>query len=188
MTAAVQPILSNHRNVRRWADLSRVRVTLALAVAPALLFAVATALSYAAVKVLMPWEDWRLDVKDAQVGAVIVVWWLLFFWTYLLLVTRRVGRIARIECLLVGVATSVLAPLALAFPWSIIYRAEFIGVGAAIDYMLADMRSNIGFTVIFTTMLSPSFMPFGALGSWIFWRVAVRPATTPVIDAATVFE
>jgi len=188
MTGTIQPILSADQKARRWRDLSFLRVTIGLVTAPAIANVVAMSLTYAALVLFMPWDDWRFTVKDAEVSEMTIMWWFIVCLTYLLLVTRRIGRIARYECLLVGAAAAAIAPLGLAFPWSILYRAEFIGVGAAIDYMWADMKSNVQYTIFFMMMLALLLVPFGALSGWIFWHISIRPATTRIGDAAPVFE
>jgi hypothetical protein len=185
---ANRPILSIDQRQRRWRDLSSMRLTIGLLLSPAIGVCVAYALLFAVEYVLAPYDYWRMAAEDIEVGAAIVLWWMLFNGAYLLLVTRRLGRIARHECLLVGAAAAFIAPLTLALPWSIIYRAQFIGVGPAVDYMLADMRSNISDTMRFMAILGFAMSLFGLLVGWIFWRISVRPAITRMVDTAHVFE
>ena len=56
------------------------------------------------------------------------------------------------------------------------------------DYAFAEPWGSDASTRVLGAMLSVALAPFGLLGGWIFWRLAVRPAVTTLGDAAPVFD
>lgn len=187
MTAA-QAVLSIAQHHRRWDDLSGVRLAVGLVTAPAIAVLSGGLVDFALARLTAPSEPMQYSLQDLEFAATILFWWVLIVGGYPTLVTRRKKRIARRECLLLGLATAAAAPLPLALPWSIIYRAPYIGIGPAVNYVLADMRSDVVFTVAFIALLTLFLAPFGLFGGWFFWRVGVRPAVTPTAALGPIFD
>ena len=42
--------------------------------------------------------------------------------------------------------------------------------------------------IFMSTIVGFTFIPFGLLSGWVFWRIGVRPAQEPGLQAAAVFD
>jgi len=166
---------------RRWRDLGKRRLALAIVVAPILPVACGGML----IRLLDPFGD-ALDIA-AFCGAVLgaaIVWSLIVGFLYFMLVPRRTGVIGRAGCLLLGIVLAFSLPLATALVLTAV-NTFTRSPEDDVTMMFGAMPSDLfGLAV----MIGLALIPFGALGGWIFWRVGVRPASTAIRDFATVFE
>ena len=155
---------------RRWRDLSAGRLSLGLCLAP---------LSVPITFVLFnategeTFED--MLIPGVAILVFVVGWALMFGWVYLLAVVKPRGRIARIECLLLGIAMNDLLPIVLALA-SILAEPD----GAAALASPEVGGALLGGVLVLSLL--------GLLGGWLFWRLGVRPAPVPAPDVMAVFD
>jgi hypothetical protein len=83
---------------------------------------------------------------------------------------RRRSRVSRLGCLFLGGVVAFTFPV-----------AAFI---AANMLIAPSDLSAIGATA----MIGLFAIPFGVLGGWMFWRIAIRPAPLPSPVVAQVFD
>jgi len=148
---------------RRWRDLRAWRLNLGLCLGP-----IAMGFLYSVLAAFAGLDDLLsvvLGVFILSVGLALVGGWL-----YLLVVVRSRRRIARIECLLLGVVLTVLLPL-----------AAFLAVIADEQQSLGELFSSTELLVIVVGGLI--LISLGLFSGWLFWRFGVRPSWEEEIDA-----
>jgi len=154
---------------RRWRDIGRWRWALGLAVAPLGPIALVSLLLTPIIGIFGP-------VIGGAIAVAASVWSLLLGFGYFYTVARMRGRVARSECILLGVFVAATLPAAVV---TAIYAFDdprtFFG-----------LVSSGGMPAVFAWSLL--FAPFGGFGGWLFWRIGVRPVKMPVVDLAAVFE
>jgi hypothetical protein len=187
MTAA-PPGINLAGNRRRWRDVSALRVTIALLVAPILSLALLMGIAELIVIGFFPGENWNFVISDFELCAMMVAYWMLAGWGYLVLIPRWRGFVSRVECLLSGAALTLIAPPLLALPWEIISSAPGAKADLVIENALYALRTQPGWAAAYWLGFSLVFLPFGVFSGWLLWRIGVRPATARLSDAATVFE
>jgi hypothetical protein len=165
---------------RRWRDLKTWRLFLGLVAAPVPSVLLGILLLILVDQPLMPSQAF---IVTGVILLVTIVWSLLVGWSYLLIVTRRRAVLSRTGCFFLGIAAAITLP-AIAESVSIVVDAFTIGS----DYAFAEPWGSDASTRVLGAMLSVALAPFGLLGGWIFWRLAVRPAVTTLGDAAPVFD
>ncbi|WP_395019920.1 hypothetical protein [Dongia sp.] len=155
----------------RTADLPLGRVLLALAVAPLL----GAALMTLGVHLVNAFEGSGVGWKDLTLSMLApIAWSMICGMTYLRTVSRLRDQIAWHECLLLGCASSFLMPLVYDIVGTLLLQGRF----PLLDW--AHLK-NYAFAGLFT-------LPFGLLGGWLFWRIAVRPADIAMRDLSGVFD
>lgn len=161
------------RLYRRWQDLSFLRLGLGLAVPPLIPATIAGG-AYLA--------DGNDGVRSVlYLLAAGPVWTLSTGAAYLLLVVRRRGALRRAECLLVGTLLAFAAPFA--------YWLINLGFGAVLGDPLRMWSDEVGSERLATcAFVATVLAPFGALGGWLLWRIAVAPAKLPLPDVTAVFD
>jgi hypothetical protein len=158
---------------RRWRDLHAGRLTLGLCLGP-IAMTLLMALIWIADGSMTTGEMIRAGIA---IMVFVFAWCLVGGWGYLLVVVRRRRRIGRLECLMLGVITAGLFPLALA---SLIFSMEgWEGVAPGLD---------ASFAAIVLTTIEALFAVAGLLSGWLFWRFGVRPAPLPHPDVSAVFD
>jgi hypothetical protein len=88
---------------------------------------------------------------------------------------RRRGQISRNGCLLLG-ALGGLAFLPATF------------IASNVLLLPAEALSTTGASIGAVAVFGFCGLPFGALGGWILWRIAVRPAVAPMSDISQIFD
>jgi len=161
------------RLYRRWEDLSFLRLAFGLAVPPLIPATLAGAAFLA---------DSNHNVQPVlYLLAAGPVWTLSIGAAYLLLVARRRGRLRRLECLLVGTLLACAAPFA--------YWLIDLGFGAMLGDPLSMWSDEVGQERHATcAVVAIVLAPFGALGGWLLWRIALVPAKLPLPDVTAVFD
>jgi hypothetical protein len=103
------------------------------------------------------------------------VWFVLCGLLYVYSVSQLRGRIGRVECLFVGCVSTFFLPPAVLLAISFFGSRELFSQEA---FALLPQYFPFGLATL----------PFGLFGGWAFWRLGVRPATTPTPELVTVFE
>jgi hypothetical protein len=184
---AEPPGINLKGNRRRWRDVSVRHVMIALLVGPILSLALLVGI-VSLIALVFRREISSFEESDFELCAMMVVYWMLAAWSYLLLVPRRRGIVSRVECLLLGMATMVIAPPLLALPWEIISSPPGAKIDLVIENTLYTMRTEPGWAVAYWLGFVILFLPLGVLSGWLLWRIGVRPAIAQLADAAAVFE
>jgi hypothetical protein len=175
-------------NKRRWRDVSAMRLTIALLVGPILSLALLVAIVALIIAVAFPSEDWSFAKEDWVSFALIVGYWVLAGWCYRLLIARWRGIVSRVECLLLGMTMTIVAPLPLALPWLILCSPPHAKINLVVENALDLARVQPGLIAAYWIVISLFSLPLGVFCGWILWRVGVRPAKPRLADAAVVFE
>jgi hypothetical protein len=167
-------------NQRRWRDLSKLRLYLALGFAPVPPFT--SGLLLIVMLVGIPQRE-MLGFMGGVLAAA-EVWSMLAGTVFLLALARMRGGLRRGDCLLLGVLLAFSLPYAAvmaeaAVDW--LAGASTPEAVAAVDFEGPSDRSAALF-------ISIVLSPFGALGGWILWRTGVYPARPKSIDVAPVFD
>ncbi|MDQ7248278.1 hypothetical protein [Dongia sedimenti] len=161
---------------RRWRDLSGWRLSFGLCLGP-----IASALLFALIQIF----NMGATADDILAGtfgllAFGMLWALVGGWIYLLAVVRTRRKIARMECLLLGIVlTNLIAPALFAITFAI---EGWGGITEIID----DSDVSYFFALLLFSELLFS-LP-GLLSGWLFWRFGVRPAPVPQPDLTAVFD
>jgi hypothetical protein len=163
---------------RRWRDLHAGRLLLGLAIAP-LIVTILLCLAW-----VIDGEMASEEIIAATIGILIfaTAYWQVGGWGYLLVVTRTRRRIARIECVILGVALVDLVPPLLLV---LLFTIDGKQGAAAIFGGHEPSALIVSAAVAIATIL---FAPIGLLNGWLFWRVGVRPAPMPHPDVSAVFD
>jgi hypothetical protein len=169
----VTPVPERPSTQRRFVDLRMWRILPALIVAPMLGAA------------LMAWglcvmnEVFAEDGDRMSTSTVAMLFFSPSLWSvisglaYLWTITRTRGTIARVECFLLGCWSGFLAPMC-------------IGIG---DRLLRGLASDMDWLEIgFFSLAGLIALPFGLLGGWLFWHLAIRPSIERAMDYAPVFD
>jgi hypothetical protein len=93
------------------------------------------------------------------------------------------GVLSRAECLILGAAAAVTLP---SVAESLSILVDWITIGG--DFASEEPWGSDASTRILGIALSIGLVPFGLLGGWLFWRLAVRPTVTTVGDVAPLFD
>jgi hypothetical protein len=158
---------------RRRSDLGLLRISFALAVAPL------GPIALVGVPVAAILGTFALIVAGI-IAIAATIWSLLFGLLYLNTVARVRGVVGRAECILLGACTAFLLPaatLAAGYAWDALH-----------DAFLFSPWTRWGNGLSTVVVFGGVFLPFGALGGWIFWGIGVKPAAVPTTDFAAVFE
>ena len=148
---------------RRWEDLAAWRLFLGLVLGPVLL---------AALLAIFGLLDPRARADHFVLGVIGVllfgvIWMLVAGWSYLLTVVRWRRRIARVECMVLGVALNEFLSITL--------------VASGVMHRSGGLTQRGVAAVVAAAIV---MVPIGLLAGWLFWRFGVRPAAAPVADAA----
>jgi hypothetical protein len=163
---------------RSWADLKIWRLGLGLVLAPLVPYAAMAVVGQYVSNGILFDDLWRAVLVLAGIA---VAWSLIAGPAYLLTVVRGRRRTGRTECLLLGTGiaaslpTAAIASVALMPEW--LYRKLDLGP-------LDPLSQLVSICLVVGLILAP----FGLIGGWILWRVAVRPAPLPVPDVTAVFD
>ena len=157
---------------RAWSDLNKGRIVLALSVSPlvpAILIGVLIIVPWGLYQSTDLWFLWGTGTSLA------VIWSLLGGGFAVVRHGRKRGVIERFYCVWLGAALAfTVPPLHVAIWTTIVPSGETPGFRIAAIFM----STIVGFT----------FIPFGLLSGWVFWRIGVRPAQEPGLQAAAVFD
>jgi hypothetical protein len=160
------------RRQRYWPDLRRGRLCIGLALGP--MVTAALLAGFASLDKATPETE---AILGSAVLLVLGIGWSLFAgWAYLLVITRRRGRITRRECLLLGIAISLLLPMV----FLMLFTAT-LGI-AETERVLTSSDAPVAAAIGILVTLALS----GWLGGWLFWRIGVRPGRIP--NLAPVFD
>ena len=164
---------------RSWRDLSKWRLFLGLAFAPA------PPIALGALILLI----FGAGVAFVPLGSILASaeTWSMPIGTLFLAVARFRGVVRRAHCLLLG------AFLACSLPAAAYLVSQAVDSGSSVDPVnVSDDDFDGSFhgpsDGTFVVILGLFLIPFGTLGGWIFWRVGVYPAQPKVIDVGTVFD
>jgi hypothetical protein len=165
-------------NLRRWRDLSKLRLFLALAFAPIPSYAVG-------LLVIMGMSP-PLDLLGGILAAAEI--WSMLVGTLYLVLARLRGVVRRAHCLMLGAFLAFSLPYA---AFTVDPALDWIAgnnppAPSPEDEFVDDFEgpSNGAFALIVGIILTP----FGTLGGWTFWRLGVYPAKPKDIDVAPVFD
>jgi hypothetical protein len=168
-----RPALKPHQ--RHWSDLRFKRILLGLLLAPMLPSVLSAPLAWAVLLEGFPLPLQSATSYLASWGLAAEAWALLSGLTVLLTVVRRLGYRGRNGCLILGCAGAFTLP----------FFGLTLGVTISQDAVTATDTIKI---LAFGATIGLPAMPFGLLGGWIFWRVAVRPAPASIGDVTGLFD
>jgi len=165
-------------NLRRWRDLSKLRLFFALAFAPIPPYA-------AGLLVIMGMSP-PVDLLGGILAAAEI--WSMLIGTLYLALARLRGVVRRAHCLLLGTFLAFSLPYAAFAVDSVLDWISDTNSPAAApeDDFVDDFEgpSDGAFALIVGIVL----IPFGTLGGWTFWRIGVYPARPKDIDVAPVCD
>ena len=111
-----------------------------------------------------------------------VPWSLIGGWIYFLAIVRPRRKIARRECLLLGVVLGELMP----FPMvSLIFAVDD---RKGLTEVFGDPALGAPYFIGIFSGSEILLSLTGLLGGWLFWRFGVRPAPVPQPDVSAVFD
>jgi hypothetical protein len=155
---------------RAWSEVSKVRVVLGLAAAP--LFPCAVFWTWLGV------TSKPIDLSGFLLTSIVsttlgICWFIGVGSLFLVLLGRAYGVIGRFNCLALCATLTFSMPLVSTLIG--IAMAPFMDISASLSAILESAFSGL------------ILAPFGIIGGWGLWRIAIRPAARPLEEIAEVF-